>query len=1256
MPDGLKIPTNIELNKQQMEQQFNQMGNSLANSIEKALDTSKLARDMGNNFNKISTRDLDRGMKNTVENIRKGVKESEKYSQSINELTSDVERLKRVARSGDFFEKTSKGETLNSVNMKYWDDALQMSQEYQRNLYDISKIQDRIRYNEKILAEGTKTRAETADERVARGARRELGYGESARAITEKLSPQEIAQITNQNAHLNQEMTKLYENLSNLENRGDAFPKLTQSIELTVVALNKISERVFTSIGQFEKLSQTATQSMNGITTSEQGAQTALNNLSGINFAQPIQTQTASVEQSMQTVTQSVTDGVQQVQQATSQTLVTQVIDTSAIQNQIQFLSGQLTGLSATIQTQMAEVTNSVNSGFQTVGETATSRISEINANLQTLGTGMTTALEQMTAQSSASFQALGDRIETAMQRMSNRIVESLRHVTVASNRASTSVSQVGRSARTSGALAVAGFTTFGKMLKATEKSAVKLSNTLKHNIVSGLSGIKKSVENVFSSRSLKRGLTTLLKYGFGVRSLYFAFRKLRNMIKEGLENLVQFDSANNRTNQAITELRTSLLYLKNAWASALAPVINVVEPILTSLMNKLAETANAIARFVGALTGQEIVLNAVRVSAGDYADSLDKSSKSAGSASNATKKLTDRLASFDDLNVLGKDKDNDGGGGGSGLEDYVPDPNEMFKYVEAQSSFADMLKEAWTKGDFTGVGEALKDKIIEVLKGIQWEDIQSTVSQGATFAGQFIKGLFGDPELFKEVGKTVGEGINTVTYAVKSFLDETRGVDFGGNLAQGLNEFLNTTDFKQAGANISDAFTQITTNINSFLDTISTDEISTAISDFISTLDIPKMLADAGKTAIKFTAKAIEITDETIKKLGEDLGEKLHIYVSSKNITTLLDEEGNEVEIELVPTYDESEHPIKALFDRGLTDIGKFFIEDLVGANTIEDINLLADGFDNLISKLEKFQSIFEILAGLVTGNLPTMIDGFLKLFAQTSLWETLSNAFNKFKEDFSVGCEVIGLGFVGLVDGIESGCENIANFFTTLGENTKTGWETIKTTVTTKAQELKDKAEQKVTDLKEKFAETWQNIRTTAFEKFTLMRVGIVEAFNALKEAVKTPINGFLGVIESMVNKVIGGVNKVIDAINALPDIKFTNPFTGTEYALGVTVPRLSTITIPRLAQGAVIPPNKEFLAMLGDQSSGTNIEAPLDTIKQAVAEELSAQIEVLTNGFQSVVSAINNKELAIGDKQIGMANARYTSRQNLIRGTNF
>lgn len=53
---------------------------------------------------------------------------------------------------------------------------------------------------------------------------------------------------------------------------------------------------------------------------------------------------------------------------------------------------------------------------------------------------------------------------------------------------------------------------------------------------------------------------------------------------------------------------------------------------------------------------------------------------------------------------------------------------------------------------------------------------------------------------------------------------------------------------------------------------------------------------------------------------------------------------------------------------------------------------------------------------------------------------------------------------------------------------------------------------------------------------------------------------------------------------------------------------MPSVSNYSIPKLATGAVIPPNREFLAVLGDQKQGTNVETPLSTIEQAVANVMS------------------------------------------------
>lgn len=94
------------------------------------------------------------------------------------------------------------------------------------------------------------------------------------------------------------------------------------------------------------------------------------------------------------------------------------------------------------------------------------------------------------------------------------------------------------------------------------------------------------------------------------------------------------------------------------------------------------------------------------------------------------------------------------------------------------------------------------------------------------------------------------------------------------------------------------------------------------------------------------------------------------------------------------------------------------------------------------------------------------------------------------------------------------------------------------------------------------------------------------------------KTIMNGLISGIERGINWVLGGVS---DMVNGITGILNKIP--------GVNIGRVNwgNVHIPRLAQGAVIPANREFLAVLGDQKHGTNIEAPLDTIKQAVAEVL-------------------------------------------------
>ena len=106
----------------------------------------------------------------------------------------------------------------------------------------------------------------------------------------------------------------------------------------------------------------------------------------------------------------------------------------------------------------------------------------------------------------------------------------------------------------------------------------------------------------------------------------------------------------------------------------------------------------------------------------------------------------------------------------------------------------------------------------------------------------------------------------------------------------------------------------------------------------------------------------------------------------------------------------------------------------------------------------------------------------------------------------------------------------------------------------------------------------------------------------WDTLVSVVKAPINIIISLINGLISGVCSGINTVIKALNNLSfDVPDWVPVLGGK-KFGFNIKTITAPQIPKLATGAVIPPNREFLAVLGDQKRGTNIEAPLDTIVEA------------------------------------------------------
>jgi len=139
------------------------------------------------------------------------------------------------------------------------------------------------------------------------------------------------------------------------------------------------------------------------------------------------------------------------------------------------------------------------------------------------------------------------------------------------------------------------------------------------------------------------------------------------------------------------------------------------------------------------------------------------------------------------------------------------------------------------------------------------------------------------------------------------------------------------------------------------------------------------------------------------------------------------------------------------------------------------------------------------------------------------------------------------------------------------------------------------------------------FQGVWDTIKEKFTSIGTTVG---NAMGEAFATVVNTIIDFAEDTINGFIKAINIAIKVINAIP---------------GVHISYLKTLSIPRLAQGAVIPPNRQFLAVLGDQTSGVNIETPLATMIKAFEASLDSRANGISQNISVTVQADDLQQMA-------------------------
>lgn len=241
-------------------------------------------------------------------------------------------------------------------------------------------------------------------------------------------------------------------------------------------------------------------------------------------------------------------------------------------------------------------------------------------------------------------------------------------------------------------------------------------------------------------------GLKTILKYAFGIRSLIALFNKMRSAMVEGFRNLAQFNNGVNPTNTALSNLKSALTQLKNSFAVAFAPILTVVEPILTRLISLLSSAMNTIGQFFAALTGAKTFNKAVKAQE-NYAKSLN------GTAS-AAKKAKNELYSFDELNVV-KQGDESAGGSAS------VSPNQMFETENIDT-------------EISGLADRVKSALGDMFSVIDISPLKQAIENAKQIISAWLKTLNFEPlkNSFKGLLTSLNPVINGISKAITWLLE----------------------------------------------------------------------------------------------------------------------------------------------------------------------------------------------------------------------------------------------------------------------------------------------------------------------------------------------------------------------------------------------------------------------------------------------------------------------------------------------------
>lgn len=432
---------------------------------------------------------------------------------------------------------------------------------------------------------------------------------------------------------------------------------------------------------------------------------------------------------------------------------------------------------------------------------------------------------------------------------------------------------------------AINGIKSSAKNINSVKKNFDNVSKSIRNVIKlskSALHPIRSLREAISGSGGNKKGMSWGRMIGSSVlfSFVFQGISAIQKAIKEGSDNLVKYSS---EYNYSISSMVSSLLYLKNAFAAAFSPIVNVVSPYISQFIDMMASAANAVGQFMAALTGKGFAVQAKKAWK-DYAAGLDTTKDSAGDAAKAIKDLQNYTLGIDELNVLQpNDNSSSGSGsGGSGSGGADISPSDMFETVEVSNSMsklAEMFKEAIANSDFTEIGRMISNKLSDELESIEWQSIYKKADNFGKDLATFLNGLI-TPRLFYDLGKTIASSINTAFHSANAFAFNFDWSNLGDSLASSVKGFFKNWDAKLTGETFSNFVKGILESITSFVNSLNSDdafeEIGQKFIDLLCGVDWAGLTWDMGKFFKALSDAMTDFPKDFAKGVAESILENM--------------------------------------------------------------------------------------------------------------------------------------------------------------------------------------------------------------------------------------------------------------------------------------------------------------------------------------------------------------------------------------------